>query len=441
MAFKIPKLLSANIDITGTNATWTGSELNGVAYRWDATIAVDTQTLSTPTDNTYDGTDVNVGDFVASTNRGECLEIIAISAQNAGEVTCILEDRERLNSYADTGQVGDGSVPDGRGIIFESQEGIPILFPLPSTFPAELNPAFVDQIINRFKYRREDRTTLVKQSSHGLQVGNIITIDSSGSYSKLDLTGSYDSIIGFVTEVDHPDNTFFRWQPQQDAIKFTLTGDIGGVHYIDPSVVGGTTTTAPTTSEPIPAFIKLSATHAIPILSTGGTSAISASGTGSAWVVDTYAILLTLSPAEGDIAYVKNTDTDNEFIVYMYIGSTWHVISHKDVQHTDARSVSYSFTGTTTTGDTIATVGNTARVTDMVIDVTQVFASGADVTIGTLGDADLISTSGEVDLSIAGKYHVVSNYKFAESTESDLIVTFNNGGSSAGAATIVMSYV
>ena len=42
MAFKIPRLLSANIDITGTNATWTGSDLNGVAYRWDATIAVDT---------------------------------------------------------------------------------------------------------------------------------------------------------------------------------------------------------------------------------------------------------------------------------------------------------------------------------------------------------------------------------------------------------------
>ena len=55
--------------------------------------------------------------------------------------------------------------------------------------------------------------------------------------------------------------------------------------------------------------------------------------------------------------------------------------------------------------------------------------------------ADLISTSGEVDLSITGKYHIVSNYKFAEATESDLIVTFNNGGSSAGAATIVMSYV
>ena len=164
MAFKIPKLLSANIDITGTNATWVGSELNGVAYRWDATIAVDTQTLSAPTDNTYDGTDVNVGDFVASTNRGECLEIISISAQNAGEVTCVLEDRERLNSYADTGQTGDGSVPDGRGIIFESQEGTPILFPLPSSFPAELNPAFVDQIINRFKYRREDRTILVKQN-------------------------------------------------------------------------------------------------------------------------------------------------------------------------------------------------------------------------------------------------------------------------------------
>ena len=69
MSFKIPKLLSANIDITGTNATWTGSDLNGVAYRWDATIAVDTQLHSTPGTNTYDGNDVEVGDFIASTNR------------------------------------------------------------------------------------------------------------------------------------------------------------------------------------------------------------------------------------------------------------------------------------------------------------------------------------------------------------------------------------
>ena len=441
MAFKIPKLLSANIDIIGTNATWTGSELNGVAYRWDATIAVDTQTLSAPTDNTYDGTDVNVGDFVASTNRGECLEIIAISAQNAGEVTCVLEDRERLNSYADTGQTGDGSVPDGRGIIFESQEGVPILFPLPSSFPAELNPAFVDQIINRFKYRREDRTVLVKQSSHGLQVGNIITISNMGAYSKIDLTGSYDNIIGFVTEVDHPDNTFFRFQTQQNALDYTLTGDTGSIHYVDPATPGGTTSTIPTTSLAIPAFIKLSATKAVPVFSGPSSVEFNTASSAGAWVVDTYTELISITAVHGDIAYVKNTNTDNEFIVYMYIDSAWQIISHKDVQHTDARSVSYSFTGNTASGATIATVGENARVTDMVIDVTQVFNSGADLTIGTIGDADLISTSGDVDLSITGKYHIVSNYKFAESTESDLIVTFNNGGGSGGAATIVMSYV
>jgi hypothetical protein len=441
MAFKIPKLLSANIDITGTNATWVGSELNGVAYRWDATIAVDTQTLSAPTDNTYDGTDVNVGDFVASTNRGECLEIIAISAQNAGEVTCILEDRERLNSYADTGQTGDGSVPDGRGIIFESQEGVPILFPLPSSFPAELNPAFVDQIINRFKYRREDRTVLVKQSGHGFQVKDIITINSSGIYSKVDLSASYDNLIGFVTEVDHPDTTFFRFQTQQMSLDYALTGDVGSIHYVDPDTAGGTTNTIPLTSLAIPAFIKLSATKAVPVFSGPSSVEFNTASSAGAWVVDTYTELISITAVHGDIAYVKNTNTDNEFIVYMYIDSAWQIISHKDVQHTDARSVSYSFTGNTASGATIATVGENARVTDMVIDVTQVFNSGADLTIGTIGDADLISTSGDVDLSITGKYHIVSNYKFAESTESDLIVTFNNGGGSGGAATIVMSYV
>jgi len=444
MAFKIPKLLSANIDITGTNATWTdSSDLSGVAFRWDATIAVDTQLHSTPGTNTYDGTDVEVGDFIASTNRGECLEIQSIVSQNAGEVICVLEDRERLNSYADSGQVGDGSVPDGRGIIFEAKEGIPILFPLPSTFPAELNPAFVDQIINRFKYRREDKTFLIQQISHGFAVGDVLTISSAGTYSKVDASSTYDNIIGFVTEVDHPSDQFFRFQPQStDIVKLALTGDIGSVHYLDPTTPGGVTPTAPTTSDPIPAFIKFSSNKVLPII--GGASVTSSSGGGGGagtWVVNTYSDLSSLSPSEGDLAYVKNTDVDNEFTMYVYISSAWIMFSHNDVEHTDARSISYSFAGNTATGATIATVGNNARIIDVVFDVTVAFGSGADVTIGTTGDVDLIVEQPEVDLSEVGKYHIVSGHKFASATETDIKVTFTNGGVPTGNATVVMSYV
>lgn len=443
MAFKIPRLLSANIDITGTNATWTGSDLNGVAYRWDATIAVDTQLHSTPGTNTYDGTDVEVGDFIASTNRGECLEIQSIVSQNAGEVVCVLEDRERLNSYADTGQVGDGSVPDGRGIIFEVREGIPILFPLPDSFPAELNPAFVDQIVNRFKYRREDKTFLIQQSAHGLAVGDVLTVSSAGTYSKVDVSGSYENIIGFVTEVNHPSDEFFRFQPQRtDLVRVTLSGDIGSVHYLDPSTPGGVTSTAPTTSDPVPAFIKFSNNKALPIF--GGSSVSSTSGGGSGagtWVVNTYSDLSSLSPADGDLAYVKNTDVDNEFTMYVYISSAWVMFSHEDVEHTDARSISYSFTGNTATGATIATVGNNARIIDVIVDVTTAFGAGADVTIGTTGDADLIVEQPEVDLSEVGKYHIVSGHKFATATETDIKFTFTNGGVLTGNATLVMSYV
>ena len=442
MAFKIPKLLSANIDITGTNATWTGSELNGVAYRWDATIAVDTQLHSTPGTNTYDGNDVEVGDFIASTNRGECLEIQSIVSQNAGEVICVLEDRERLNSYADTGQVGDGSVPDGRGIIFEISEGVPILFPLPDTFPAELNPAFVDQIINRFKYRREDKTFLIQQSAHGFIVGDILTVSSAGVYSKVDISSSYDNIIGFVTEVNHPSNEFFRLQPlRTDVVKLTLSGDVGSVHYLDPSTPGGITSTAPTTSDPKPAFIKFSSNKALPIFDGSNVSSQSSGGSGSTWVVDRYSDLSSLSPADGDLAYVKNTDVDNDFTMYVYISSAWVMFSHADVEHTDARSISYSFTANTATGATIATVGNNARIIDVIIDVTTAFGTGADVTIGTTGDPDLIVEQPEVDLSVIGKYHIVSGHKFATATETDIKFTFTNGGVLTGNATLVMSYV
>ena len=441
MAFKIPKLLSANIDITGTNATWSGSDLNGVAYRWDATLAIDTQLHSTPGTNTYDGNDVKVGNFIASTNRGECLEIQSIASQNAGEVVCVLEDRERLNSYADTGQVGDGSVPDGIGIIFETHEGVPVLFPLPDTFPAELNPAFVDQIVSRFKYRREDKTLLVQQSSHGFAVGDILSINSSGVYSKVDLSGSYENVIGFVTEADHPSDEFFRMQPQQDAIKLTLSGDIGSIHYIDPDTPGGTTTTIPTTSIAIPAYIKMATNKAVPVFSGPSSVEFNTVSSAGAWVVDTTTDLNALTAVHGDIAYNKNTDVDSEFTAHMYIDSAWKTISHADVEHTDARSISYSFTGNTATGATIATIGNNARITDVVIDVTTAFGAGADVTIGTTADPDLIVEQPEVDLSEIGKYHIVSGHKFATATENDIKFTFTNGGVPTGNATVVMSYV
>lgn len=156
MAYQRPaKLLKISLGSVTVAASYSGADpWNGNAIRWNAVLTVTSQThsdpASTPTQYTYNGNNVAVGDYITTTGTGKTLKVYSISAQNASTVTCVLEDVNRANTFQDDTQNGDGGIPSGNGYLYEVVNGYPVLYPLPDALFGTLPPSFATQVIARF---------------------------------------------------------------------------------------------------------------------------------------------------------------------------------------------------------------------------------------------------------------------------------------------------
>ncbi len=156
MAYQKPaKLLRVTIGSMTVAATYSGSDpWNGNAIRWNATLTVTAQPHSdlnsTPTSGFYNGLNVAVGDYIATTGSGRVLRVYSISSQSSTTVACVLEDYNRINTFQSANQDGDGLVPNGTAYLFEVINGCPIMYPLPDAIAGTLPVTFATQIISRF---------------------------------------------------------------------------------------------------------------------------------------------------------------------------------------------------------------------------------------------------------------------------------------------------
>ncbi len=156
MAYQKPaKLLRVVISGISSAATYSGADpWVGNSIRWNATLTVTAQphsdTNSTPTSGFYNGLNVAVGDFLATSGEGRILRVYSISSQSSTTVTCVLEDYNRINTFQDQNQGGDGLIQSGTGYLFEVINGCPIMYPLPSALAGSIPSTFATQIIARF---------------------------------------------------------------------------------------------------------------------------------------------------------------------------------------------------------------------------------------------------------------------------------------------------
>ena len=155
MAYQKPaKLLRVTISGVSVAATYSGGDpWSGNAIRWNATLAVTAQPHSDPNTTAayfYNGSSIAVGDFIASSGEGRILRVYSISAQNSTTVTCVLEDYNRINTFENPNQDGDGLIPAGTAYVFEIINGCPIMYPLPAAIAGTLPSTFATQIIARF---------------------------------------------------------------------------------------------------------------------------------------------------------------------------------------------------------------------------------------------------------------------------------------------------
>ena len=451
MAVLPAKVLAVTITDIQNESLWTdddgiGNITTGQAYKWTITLdipeALKHSSHQTTTQFLYDGTDIIVGDFIATSNDGKFLKITSITSQTVQSAVVIAEDEDRLNTFQDVTQNADGSIPTVDGFLFEVRNGYPILFPMPPGL-LDVFPNIGSQILSRFLFRSKTGTQTVTQSDGStFSAGDAVFLNSTGLWGKIDITIAGQNFIGMVTETGVPGENSFTVKTVGPIVNMGLPGNLGDYVYLDPAVPGGLTNTPPALyGNSNAVFIKLSITEGVLISSSVG----SATGSGSTvYVVNDITTRDSINnPATGSLAYVKNTGSTVEWSLYIYLGSSWSEITNEDSGTVDAGTGTLTFTKDSGSNTTIIkTVSTDSRLFIVSVNVTQNFDTLSTIKIGDDNDDDRYMTINENDLTIVGNYVSYPTFKYNTTTENDITVVFTKVGTPLrGNVEVMISYV
>jgi hypothetical protein len=224
---------------------WSGGS-SPTYFRWTLTVSVTEQSHSsykTRKPFAYNGMDVSPGDYIADTQFGIALKIISVLSKTDTDVTVIVEDVFRYNTFRAQGAVGFGlfNVPSN-AVIFElNQEGLPIVDPIPPSYVAT---DFFTNLMSRFQNLEQNSNFILHKPNHGFSLDELISVDpTSHTFVPTDSTHPY--IIGTVSGVNYgPD--YFAINPIQKVLDNIdgLIGNVGDILYADDDNPGQLTLTA-----------------------------------------------------------------------------------------------------------------------------------------------------------------------------------------------------
>jgi len=293
----------------GSGDLWYSGSASPKYYRWEITLSVTAQTHGshlTRDDFQYNGLDVQVGDWVAGATDGKALKIISISSKTKNNVTCVVEDWLRYNTFKST--TGNGIFGTGAVVIFQlNEQGVPMLDPLPTS----VSSSFFTEVFSRFNYLNPQLNYVLEKESHGFSKGDVIAVSTEDGFVKANAITA-DKMIGVVTE-SGPGPDQFMILPNNRIIDFdpTIPGVQGENIYVDTN--GSLSNTSTGTSKV--AFLNIRS--AIPTVLTGdqGNPVV-----GNGNVISFNGIGITFSGQGGsanvnEIATLLNSETSNTSIV------------------------------------------------------------------------------------------------------------------------------
>lgn len=214
-------------------------------YRWEITVIVTPQVhgdTSTNTPSQYNGTDVFVGDWIADQPRGRSFKVVDIVSKAVGEVTCVVEDVDRYNTFNAAGGNAMFQTGDALLIFTVNENKMPILNPLPASFT---DVTFSSEVNGRFLNNNPLYDFRVFKTAHGFQANQTIWVNpASGDYEVA--TGeNLKRMVGVVSRTG-PGLDIFYFRPTTkviEQIEPALPGSAGDIIYINS--IDGTLTTTP----------------------------------------------------------------------------------------------------------------------------------------------------------------------------------------------------
>ena len=246
---------------------------NDYVYTYNAEIDVTAQLHSGTTGfvaKQYDGRDVKVGDYIATTSQGRILKISSITNTGPTRVVCVLMDEDQMNASVDPTQFGESSIDKDDGILFAIKEGKPFIFPLPGVLPGGLTRDFATQIFSRFNYVSKARNINVEQQPHTFELGETVLLTDSGWIA------ATTNPTGVVVKAD---DDSFGVRLFGDKTAVSLPGDVGDVYYWDD--IDRMLTKTPTSANAVKLFQKIDSDEALLLGDVRGTGGAGGGGGGA----------------------------------------------------------------------------------------------------------------------------------------------------------------
>ena len=188
----------------------------------------------------YNGLDIRAGMFIASEDANTVLKIVSISDKTTNAVTCVVEDVDMLSFRIN----GSNTVANnGNIVIFDlNPEGEPVIIGSPFLSGA------ADKVQSRFNLNeKDDRVKFSHESAPSLDLGDVVSINTSGELVKYGTTGSTETKVGIVLDKLRNGKDIFV-KPFNDIIRDysnpeTLDGTPSSTYYTDINEDGKITTT------------------------------------------------------------------------------------------------------------------------------------------------------------------------------------------------------
>ena len=178
----------------------------------------------------YNGMDVGVGDWIAGSQDGKCLQIVSVESKSAGSCTVIAEDVDRYNVFRSSTGSPIFSVP-GTGVLFTlNGEGLPMIDPLPASV---VSSDFYPNVTSRFQYLNPMEHYRLSKDAHTFAKGDVVVVTDAGAYEKAN--GSTIARTIGVVSYTGPGPNQFKVKPQNQIIDFNpaLPGTVGDFIYAD----------------------------------------------------------------------------------------------------------------------------------------------------------------------------------------------------------------
>ena len=215
-------------------------------YRWQVVMNVEDQAHSsylTRNPGLYNGQDIVVGQWIANLTTGQAWQIISIESKSTTQVTAIVQDVYRYNTFRDQSQVGNGSPLAGAYYVVFSvgDTGSPEIDPVP---PAGTSATFSQNLISRFEYINLQYDYPLYQPGNTFVMNDVIAADSiTNSFVLANATNKL--VVGRVTSISDTIPGWFTINPVQKIVDNLdwLPGSVGDIIYSSTTIPGEITTT------------------------------------------------------------------------------------------------------------------------------------------------------------------------------------------------------